>query len=307
MEIEVTTNQLLVSKDVILNENEYKINDINFIFSEEYNEDLIKVALFTANGNTYKEIILMDKTTIPPEILAEKGYFLLGIYAYTTKDNYALTEDTEIDGSKTYYTRTGTGTEEDPYVYVEVENPEVEYISTYYEKEVELLVRYSPSPIRLFIDTGSYIPNEDTENSKPITASELEQYQQALNEGLREAENVNISVSKEGTIATVTITNRQGEEESVEIYDGDDYVITEADYKAIAQIVEVELDSDKNYVHVQSVASDVWNVNHNLNKYPSINIIDNEGNEVIGEVQYIDLNNIKLRFNNNFAGKVILN
>ena len=47
---------------------------------------------------------------------------------------YALTEDTEIDESKTYYTRSGSGTEQDPYVYTAVEEPSAASLSTYYER-----------------------------------------------------------------------------------------------------------------------------------------------------------------------------
>ena len=57
-------------------------------------------------------------------------------------------------------------------------------VYAYEESNGELLLRYSPSPIQLFVSSGSYI--EDAENSEPITPSELEQYQQALQDGLSE-------------------------------------------------------------------------------------------------------------------------
>lgn len=47
---------------------------------------------------------------------------------------YTLTTDTQIDTSKTYYTRSGAGTEQSPYVYTEVDEPVVANIGTYYEK-----------------------------------------------------------------------------------------------------------------------------------------------------------------------------
>ena len=46
---------------------------------------------------------------------------------------YVLTEDVAIDQGKTYYTRSGSGTSEDPYVYTEVDEPDVADIATYYE------------------------------------------------------------------------------------------------------------------------------------------------------------------------------
>ena len=49
---------------------------------------------------------------------------------------YGLTKDTALDGNKTYYARTGSGTAQSPYVYAEVENPVVSDIATYYEKDL---------------------------------------------------------------------------------------------------------------------------------------------------------------------------
>lgn len=39
------------------------------------------------------------------------------------EDSYVLTDDQEVVPSKTYYTRSGEGTEQDPYIYTEVTNP----------------------------------------------------------------------------------------------------------------------------------------------------------------------------------------
>ena len=47
---------------------------------------------------------------------------------------FHLTADTTIDTGKTYYERTGSGTEEDPYVYTAVETPVQADLPTYYEK-----------------------------------------------------------------------------------------------------------------------------------------------------------------------------
>ena len=46
---------------------------------------------------------------------------------------YELTEDTEVDSSKTYYTRSGSGTSASPYVYTEVASPTKANLGTYYE------------------------------------------------------------------------------------------------------------------------------------------------------------------------------
>lgn len=46
---------------------------------------------------------------------------------------YALTADTEVDSSKTYYTRSGSGTSASPYVYTAVDSPVKANLGTYYE------------------------------------------------------------------------------------------------------------------------------------------------------------------------------
>ena len=53
--------------------------------------------------------------------------------------------------------------------------------------------------------------------------------------------NLNIDVSKTGSTATVTITNKEGVEKSVDIKDGTDYIITEQDYQNIANVVEQDI------------------------------------------------------------------
>ena len=46
---------------------------------------------------------------------------------------YELTADTEINSSKTYYTRSGSGTDASPYTYSEVASPTKANLGTYYE------------------------------------------------------------------------------------------------------------------------------------------------------------------------------
>ena len=46
---------------------------------------------------------------------------------------YELTTDTEVDSSKTYYTRSGSGTTASPYTYSEVASPTKANLGTYYE------------------------------------------------------------------------------------------------------------------------------------------------------------------------------
>lgn len=61
-----------------------------------------------------------------------------------------------------------------------------------------------------------------------------------------------------------------------------------------------------NYVHEQGKASNVWVINHNLNKRPQITVTDSAGNIQSGVEKYIDDNTIEIYFNNKFKGTAIL-
>jgi hypothetical protein len=61
---------------------------------------------------------------------------------------YMLTSDTSIVTGKTYYTRSGSGTEQDPYVYTAVASPVIADIGTYYEQysdDVDISIKFDPS------------------------------------------------------------------------------------------------------------------------------------------------------------------
>lgn len=64
---------------------------------------------------------------------------------------------------------------------------------------------------------------------------------------------------------------------------------------------------DKTFVFTQAVASDVWKIQHNLNKYPSVSIVDSGNNIVYGDVEYVDINNCVCHFSAPFSGKAYLN
>ena len=61
------------------------------------------------------------------------------------------------------------------------------------------------------------------------------------------------------------------------------------------------------FTFIQGVAATTWNITHNLNKFPSITVIDTGNTVVTGEYIYIDSNNVTLTFSAGFAGKAYLN
>jgi hypothetical protein len=61
------------------------------------------------------------------------------------------------------------------------------------------------------------------------------------------------------------------------------------------------------YIHDQGTPSTVWLIVHNLDKRPSVTVVDTAGTVVSGEISYISNNKIEINFNNAFSGKAYLN
>lgn len=68
-----------------------------------------------------------------------------------------------------------------------------------------------------------------------------------------------------------------------------------------------ELGIDQTYIHNQSTASAEWTISHNLNKYPSVTVVDSAGTICEGTVTYIDPNTVVCNFNGAFSGTAYLN
>jgi hypothetical protein len=89
-------------------------------------------------------------------------------------------------------------------------------------------------------------------------------------------------------------------------YIGGDGVLVDQAYYDIANFV-LDSASDKNYVHTQAVPSAIWNVQHNLNKFPSVTSVNNSNIKMFGEVTYVDENNLTINFSAGFSGKAYIN
>lgn len=61
------------------------------------------------------------------------------------------------------------------------------------------------------------------------------------------------------------------------------------------------------FTHNQLSPEKEWNVVHNLNRFPTVTVVDSGGSVVLGDVQYIDENQIKIVFTTSFSGKAYLN
>lgn len=77
---------------------------------------------------------------------------------------------------------------------------------------------------------------------------------------------------------------------------------------ALSELYDKTLElADKTYVHDQMVATNTWTITHNLNKYPSVTIMDLYGDVVIGDIHYLSTNQLQLIFTASFSGRAVLN
>jgi|DEB0MinimDraft_6_1074348.scaffolds.fasta_scaffold142885_1 hypothetical protein len=65
--------------------------------------------------------------------------------------------------------------------------------------------------------------------------------------------------------------------------------------------------SDKHFVFTQANPSAQWTIVHNLNKYPSVAVVNNNDIVVNGEIEYTSLNELTATFSGGFSGKAYLN
>ena len=67
------------------------------------------------------------------------------------------------------------------------------------------------------------------------------------------------------------------------------------------------LASEATFVQCFDSAASVWTITHNLGEYPSVTIADLNNNVVIGDIDYLSTNQVRVSFSNAFAGCAFLN
>lgn len=65
--------------------------------------------------------------------------------------------------------------------------------------------------------------------------------------------------------------------------------------------------SDSTYYFVQETALTVWEINHNMNKYPTPLVRDTSGEVILTNIVYINKNVLQVRFGTPMTGSVTLN
>lgn len=70
---------------------------------------------------------------------------------------------------------------------------------------------------------------------------------------------------------------------------------------------QLGITDDRHHTHKQAQAAKVWTVAHNLGKRPAVTVVDSAGTVVIGEVDYLDDNTVRLTFCAAFSGTAYFN
>lgn len=65
--------------------------------------------------------------------------------------------------------------------------------------------------------------------------------------------------------------------------------------------------SDKNFVFTQSDLSTTWVIQHGLDKYPAVEIVDTAHDSIFGKISFDSINQITINFTIPTSGKAFLN
>jgi hypothetical protein len=75
------------------------------------------------------------------------------------------------------------------------------------------------------------------------------------------------------------------------------------------EIADLALTISEENTYVENITENasVWNLEHNLGRFPVVQVVDTAGSVVIGDIQYVDQNNITITFSAPFQGTAYLN
>jgi len=75
-------------------------------------------------------------------------------------------------------------------------------------------------------------------------------------------------------------------------------------YYIFSEFAQSEVPS---FIFTQPSPSVNWNIQHNMDKYPSVSVVNNNNVLMYGKTTYIDKNNLTINFSAGFSGKAYLN
>lgn len=116
---------------------------------------------------------------------------------------------------------------------------------------------------------------------------------------------VNRSVPNQHPIAAITGLREALDESDAKIQtEKEERIAADADLQEQIDNIDV---TDDTFVYEQGIASDVWVITHNLNKYPSITLVDSAGTVFKAKEEYNSANQVTVYLNGATTGKAYLN
>lgn len=103
------------------------------------------------------------------------------------------------------------------------------------------------------------------------------------------------------------IKDSSGKYEVIHFQTSADQVITSDDSQFVTKEEKEIIRQSRIYTHHQLASTNIWEIEHNLGKLPTVSIIDSAGTVVMGDVLYVDENRVKITFSSAFSGKALLN
>lgn len=68
----------------------------------------------------------------------------------------------------------------------------------------------------------------------------------------------------------------------------------------------ITINQNTSFVYTQSVAATMWDITHGMNMIPNVTTEDPAGNDIVGIIDIVDNNRLKIYFNQPVAGKAYL-
>jgi hypothetical protein len=84
-------------------------------------------------------------------------------------------------------------------------------------------------------------------------------------------------------------------------------VLKVSSHYIFSEFTDPNAGGDLNFTYTQASAALVWSITHNLGKNPSVSVADSAGTWVVGQVDYINNNELTITFNAAFQGVAYLN
>jgi len=105
-------------------------------------------------------------------------------------------------------------------------------------------------------------------------------------------------------VADIDLTDSDGAKTTVKLKGGTGITLNQP---ASNEITIASLNDDANFVFTQSIPSAIWNITHNLGKFPSVSVVDTADQLMYGNTEYFNQNSLTITFSAPFSGKAYLN